>query len=221
MKHSVAGLIVLMAIIGCTAEVPVTVEVTKIAEVTREVEATREVEVTRLVEVTREVEVTRVVELVRDVLSTVEVEVTRVVEVTREVPKFDLVDLCADYGYIFDLGDLQRNYFTVALKAARRSLPQGDAAIEFGEMNLELVDQQVRTAWLNSATICGPLPFLGDRRPRYEMKTLEGWGVCVDTLNVFNQAYQEPWEQLGQEFEDAMFALLDGFVEYCDNDFLE
>lgn len=209
---SIACLIVTVALIGCTTEIPVTVEVevTRIAEVTREVEATREVEVTRIVE------------LVREVPSTAEAAVTRVVEVTREVPHaLDLVDLCADYRYIFELGDRQRDYFTVALETARRSLPQGDPAIEFGETTLEQVDWQVRTAWYNSATICGPLPVPAGGLPRYEMRTLEGWGVCIDTLSIFNMVYEEPWEQFSQDFENAMFALLDGYVQYCDNDYLD
>ena len=183
---SVACLIIIVAVVGCTTEIPVTVEVT------REVETTREV------------------------------EVTRIVEVTREAPGgLDLDDLCSDYEYIVELGDRQLDYMTVAIEAAKKSLPQGDAALEYGETRLEEVGWQVRTARHNSATICGPLSVSEAALPLYEMRTLEGWGVCMETLRVFNQVYGEPWEQLGQELEDAMFALLDGYAQYCDNDYLE
>lgn len=183
---SVACLIIAVAVIGCTTEVPVTVEV----EVTRTTEVTREVPVTRVVEVTREAQHT-----------------------------LGRLDLCSDYGYIVELGNRQLEYLTVALEVARRSLPSSHGAIEFGETNLERVHLQVRTAKNNSSAICGVRSVR--LAPLYEMKTLEGWGVCVETIRIFDLVYEEPWEQLGKEFEDSMFALLDGYSQYCDNEYLD
>ena len=166
------------------------------------------------VPVTVEVQVTRITEVTR------EVPVTRVVEVTREAQHtLGLLDLCSDYDYIVELGNRQRDYLTVALEVARMSLPSSHGAIEFGETNLERVNLQLRTAKNNSSRICGVRSVR--LAPLYEMKTLEGWGVCVETLRIFDLVYEEPWEQLGKKFEDSMFALLDGYSQYCDNEYLD
>lgn len=235
MKSVVVGVMaVLCAALACTTEVPVTVEVevtkvvietveveaTREVEVTREVpvtlevEVTREVPITREVEATREIPVTREVEATREVEVTRQVEVTKVIEVTRQVPVTRTVevsrppmprDLCSDYPYILQLGELQRDHF-IAM-ADRESKV--------------IVESQLDDARLHQSQICGPGFRLS--ATNYEMKTWEGWGICYETLSFARSVLNDDvaYADLTPAVQDSVLELLVGYNDYCDNAYLE
>ena len=246
--YPTAGLIALFAAIACTTEVPVTVEVEKPVtrvvpetvrvEVTREVDATREVPVTREIEVTRQVTVTREVPVTRVVVETVQVPVTRTVQVTREVEVTREVvitrvepagpasltppkprQLCADYPFIIELGELQLDLYEAQAAVAERV---GSETRAVAKAAVDWFTDRLATTRLNRFQVCGVQPELYGLEHR-EMQTFEGNAVCSNTLDLVRDVYalNPDWDNAPEDISDAWYDNLDGYVDYCDNDFLE
>ena len=206
-----ASLIALFAAVACTTEVPVTVEV----------EVTQEVEVTRLVEVTRHVEVTR------------KVEVTREVE-DESVPRPR--DLCLDYPYMLELGELQRRLYDSSLSAGQGATPFL-SSLELDRATRDSLFYQLRTSRLNRSLICGSTPEprgladdphynssdpLWAKIRRWEMKSFEGTGVCSMTLRTLGRVLDArvDMDDLPAKVRDAITAVTHGYVDFCDRNFL-
>ena len=229
-----------------TREVPVTriveatrrIEVTRNVPVTREVNVTREVPVTREVEVTRQVTVNREVPVTRVVVETVQVPVTRTVQVTLEVEVTREVvitrlqpaepttvtppnprELCADYPFIIALGNLQSEIYEAQATVAERAT-SGNSEIARNAANW--FSNRLRTTRLNQFQVCGvqPVPFGWELR---EMQTFEGNAVCSETFDLVRDVFSlaPNWDNAPTEIREAWYDAMDGYVNYCDNDFLE
>ena len=237
-----ASTIALFAAIACATEVPVTVEVekpvTRVVPETVLVEATREVDVTREVEVTRQVTVTREVPVTRVVVETVQVPVTRTVQVTREVEVTREVvitrvepagpasltppkprQLCADYPFIIELGELQLDLYEAQAAVAERV---GSDTRAVAKAAVDWFTDRLATTRLNRFQVCGVQPELYGLEHR-EMQTFEGNAVCSNTLDLVRDVYalNPDWDNAPEDISDAWYDNLDGYVNYCDNDFLE
>lgn len=204
-------LIALCAAVACTTEVLVT----------SEVEVTREVAVTRVVVVTREVAVTR------------EVEVTREVKIDA-APEPE--ELCSDYPFMYRLGALQRSIFDSHLEVGRREIPSHESVANM-QVNRDRLDSTLQSALVNQIQICGVQPqpfqlmprgtffsFSGQPPERQrEMQTFEGESVCSDTLKLVQIVLNSSgnFDGLPSEIKDALRNTLQGYVDFCDNDFLE
>ena len=201
--------LVALAAVACATEVPVTTEV----EVTREVVATREIEATREVVVTREVEVTREVMI-------------------KSAPEPD--ELCSDYPFMTRLGALQRSVLDSYLEVGRREIPAHEAVRRM-QVNRDRLDSALQSSLVNRIQICGVQPqpaqlmprgtfFVGGAPERQrEMQTFEGESVCSDTIRhiriILNSS--GTFDGLPPEIRDAIRNALSGYVDFCDNDFLE
>ena len=232
--------------VDVTREVPVTriveatrrIEVTRNLPVTREVDVTREVPVTREIEVTRQVTVTREVTVTRIVVETVQVPVTRTVPVTREVEVTREVvitrlqpaepatvtppnprELCADYPFIIELGNLQSEIYEAQATVAERAT-SGNSELARNAANW--FSNRLRTTRLNQFRVCGvqPVPFGWELR---EMQTFEGNAVCSETFDLVRDVFSlaPNWDNAPTEIREAWYDAMDGYVNYCDNDFLE
>ena len=185
------------------------------------VACTTEVPVT--VEVTEEIEVTRLVEVTR------EVEVTPEIDFDR-VPKTS--ELCIDYPYIVELGELQLGIYQSSLSAGDGAT-LGTGSLELLRATRDWLDSQLRTSRLNRVLICGlqpepptlaapnttdPLWAMARRR---EMKSFEGTGACARTLHVLEQliAASGSLDNLPATVRNAFTAGFHGYVDYCDNDY--
>ena len=238
----ISSVIALCAAVACTTEVPVTVEVekpvTRVVPETVQVEVTREVDVTREVEVTRQVNVTREVPVTRVVVETVQVPVTRTVQVVREVEVTREVvitrvepagpasltppkprQLCADYPFIIELGELQLDLYEAQATVAERV---GSDTRAVAKAAVDWFTDRLATTRLNRFQVCGVQPELYGFKHR-EMQTFEGNAVCSDTLDLVHDVYalNPDWDNAPEDISDAWYDNLDGYVNYCDNDFLE
>ena len=226
-------------LVEATRKVEVTrnVEVTRVVPVTREVEATRivdvttEVEVTREVPVTRQVPVTRVVEAVREVPVTrvvekvleVEVPVTRTVQVTRVIETERPVpnDLCSDYPYMIKVVETERHYWKTLEVISSRTLSEGAPRLVKAEDDLAWIDARLAKMRANYQTVCNPMNSARESA-EYEMKTHEGWSVCVMVKDrASSLILDEDWDVFWPSIKDSAWEMLDAYVDYCDNDFLD
>ena len=192
-----ASLIALFAAVACTTEVLVTMEV----EVTREVVVTREVEVTRQVEVDAAPEPT---------------------------------ELCSDYPYITRLGELQLAIYDSHLAVGRREIPSDESV---GHMRIlrDRLATGLQSSLVNRIQICGvqPEPIgliardagsgFGRDPIQREMQTFEGTSVCSETLFLIRTVYRSSGglEDTPREIINAVSSAILGYVDFCDNDFLE
>ena len=155
------------------------------------------------VEVTREVEVTR------------DVEVTREVEVNtapRPLP------ICSDYPYMLALGELQLGYHNANFVVAERAI---SGAIQLTKAARDWFADRIATSRRNQTLICG-----GDFEPygvtQREMNSFEGSTVCTETLVLLDDVYtiNPDWDNTPPEVSEAWSAMLDGYINFCDNDFV-
>ena len=207
-KYLLLCLVAVCALVACTTEVPVTVEV----------HLTREVEVTREIEVTREVEVTKEVKVIQEVVV---------------LPASLRFTLCADYPYITELAQLQLGLFHVRdadpaisglfkkKKTARDWFNEGILrAANLLVPEEERFTNRIQTARDNQIEICGhDLEPIGTMQR--EMLSFEGVGVCTDTFGLIQGAVTlyPDWDNTPPEVTEAWSAMLDGYINYCDNDF--
>lgn len=196
-KLLTASIIALFAAVACTTQVPVTMEV----EVTREVVVTREVEVTREVQV----------------------------DSAPEPP-----ELCSDYPYITRLGELQLAIYDSHLEVGRREIPSDESVGDMRTLRDQLASG-LQSSLINRIQICGvqPEPIgliardagsgFGRDPIQREMQTFEGTSVCSDTLFLIRTVYRSSGglEDTPREITNAVTSGILGYVDFCDNDFLE
>lgn len=160
-------------------------------------------------------EVLVTVEVTREVEVTLEVEVTREIEV-QAAPRPR--PICSDYPYMLALGELQLGYFDASAAVAARAV---SGAIQESLAARDRFADIIATSRLNQVRICG-----GDFEPfgvtQRDMDSFEGATVCTSTLVLLADVFSlnPNWDNAPPEVSEAWSTMMDGYVNYCDNDFV-
>ena len=159
----------------------------------------------------------------REVPVTAIVETTKVVEVVSiegEMPS----DLCGDYLYMVPLGELQLAYYESQAAAIERGNPAEVAQLASLKAATSNFANQVMLMGQNRFQVCGisaEFEVIGPSKSG--MRTLEGISICEGTLRLLENIRRiaDGWDDLEPEVQDSVGGLVDGYVNYCDSEFLD
>ena len=132
-------------------------------------------------------------------------------------------DLCSDYPNIIQLGNLQLAYYQALEQAGQSGELLRSPLFDGLKADANWFEEQMLETNLNSFEICG-IDFELWGQGQREMRSFEGIAVCSDTLFLIernSRATGREFESLSPEIQEAMGGLMFGYVDYCDNDFLE